>query len=67
MISVTRIERRLELYPGWGHPGHVCFLRGTKCPQQLQRFLTSIRKKNALVLRRKLEESNELHRGEKPL
>jgi hypothetical protein len=35
--------------------------------QQLDRFLNSIREKNALVLGGKLEESDELYRSEKPL
>ena len=35
--------------------------------QQLERFLNSIREKNALVLGGKLEESDELYRSEKPL
>jgi hypothetical protein len=35
--------------------------------QQFDRFLNSIREKNALVLGEKLEESDELYRSEKPL
>jgi hypothetical protein len=35
--------------------------------QQFDRFLKSIREKNALVLGGELEESDELYRGEKPL
>ena len=35
--------------------------------QDLDRFLDSIRGKNDLVLREKLEESDELYRSEKPL
>jgi len=35
--------------------------------QQVEMFLNLIREKNALVLAGKLEESDELHRGQKPL
>jgi hypothetical protein len=35
--------------------------------QQLDKFLNSIREKNALVLEGKLEESDELHESEKQL
>jgi hypothetical protein len=35
--------------------------------QQLDRFLNSMREKNALVLGRKLGESDELYRSENPL
>ena len=35
--------------------------------QQVEMFLNLIREKNALVLTRKLEESDELHRGQKQL
>ncbi len=35
--------------------------------QQVEMFLELIREKNAFVLTGKLEESDELHRGKKPL
>jgi hypothetical protein len=35
--------------------------------QQMEMFLELIREKNALVLTAKLEETDELHRGKKPL
>jgi hypothetical protein len=35
--------------------------------EQMKRFLNSIREKNFLALRGKLERSDELHRSEKPL
>jgi hypothetical protein len=35
--------------------------------QQVEMFLNLIREKNALVLTGKVEESDELHRGQKPL
>jgi hypothetical protein len=35
--------------------------------EDLERFLDSVREKNDLVLREKLEESDELYRSEKPL